>query len=84
VLLDYSAADQAWVTDTDLNRFIANCAPWRRVEQGQATLSGASPDDLRLEFYSTIYLVMRRFVDILANNAKGFLLQPGLVLTFEP
>jgi len=81
----YSAADQAWVTDTDLNRFIGELRTLEARRKGQATLSGASPDDLRLEFYSTDLLGHAAVRGHLGwNNAKGFLLQLRFGFDFEP
>lgn len=46
----YSAADQAWVVVGDWRRFLAELRQLERLRQGQATLEGASPRDLKLVF----------------------------------
>ena len=80
----YSAADQAWIVDTELNRFIAELRDLEARRQGQATLSGALADDLRLEFYSTDSLghpAVRGHLGF--NNPNGFLLQLRFGFDFE-
>jgi hypothetical protein len=49
----YSAADQSWVVGDAWCRFLAELGTLEERRQGSAVLEGASPDDLRLEFYST-------------------------------
>ena len=48
----YSGADQCWISANDLKRFLIELRALEARRQGQAVLSGASPDELRLEFYS--------------------------------
>jgi hypothetical protein len=49
----YSAADQSWVVADEWDRFLTELATLDERRQGRAFVEGASPDDLRLEFYST-------------------------------
>ncbi len=49
----YSAADQCWIATNDVERFLLELRQLESRRHGQAVLLGASPDDLRLEFYST-------------------------------
>ena len=49
----YSAADQSWVVAEEWNRFLTELRLLDQRRQGRAVVVGASPDDLRLEFYST-------------------------------
>jgi hypothetical protein len=49
----YSAADHSWVMAGDWDRFLLELKALDERRQGRAVLGGSSPDDLRLEFYST-------------------------------
>jgi hypothetical protein len=49
----YSAADQSWVTGDAWDGFLTDLKKLDEQRQGLAIVEGASPDDLRLEFYST-------------------------------
>jgi hypothetical protein len=81
----YSASDQAWVVERDLDRFVTELRNLESRRQGHATLAGASPDDLRLEFYSTDSLGHMAVRGHLGwNNPKGFLLQLRFGFDFEP
>jgi hypothetical protein len=48
----YSAADQSWVIADEWDRFLTELRTLDERRQGRAVIVGASPDDLRLEFYS--------------------------------
>jgi hypothetical protein len=81
----YSAADQAWAVERDLDRFVEELRHLERKRQGQAVLTGASPDDLRLEFHSTDsagHMAVRGYVGW--NHPSGFLLQLQFGFDFEP
>ncbi len=49
----FTAADQSWITASDWHGFLSELASLEHDRRGHARLVGASPDDLRLEFYST-------------------------------
>jgi hypothetical protein len=49
----YSAADQAWIVSDVFHSFLEQLQTLESNRKGRAVLDGASPDDLRLEFYST-------------------------------
>ena len=49
----YSAADQSWVVAGEWGKFLSELETLDERRQGRAVVEGASPDDLRLEFYST-------------------------------
>lgn len=81
----YSAADQAWVTERDIDQFISELHTLESRRQGQATLSGASPDDLKLEFYATDsigHMAVRGHLG--RKHPHGFLLQMRFGFRFEP
>ena len=81
----YSAADQAWVVGHDLDLFVEELRNLESRRQGQATLAGASTDDLRLEFPSTDSIgrmAVRGHVGW--NHPSGFLLQLRFGFDFEP
>jgi hypothetical protein len=81
----YSAADQAWVVGRDLDRFVTELRNLEARRQGQATLAGASPDDLKLEFYSSDSLGHMAVRGHLGwNHPHGFLLQLQFGFNFEP
>jgi hypothetical protein len=46
----YSAADQAWIMADDWRKFMNELIALEKIRKGQATLHGASPDDLKLTF----------------------------------
>ena len=50
---NYSAADQCWIAESDLRRFVLQLRELESRRQGQAVLVGANSDDLQLEFHST-------------------------------
>ena len=56
----YSAADQSWVTGDEWGRFLNDLKKLDERRQGRAVVEGASPEDLRLEFYSPIRQVIWR------------------------
>ena len=81
----YSAADEAWVAERDLDRFVEALRKLEAGRQGEAVLIGASPDDLRLEFHSTDsvgHMAVRGHVGW--NHPSGFLLQLRFGFNFEP
>jgi len=49
----YSAVDQSWVMAEEWDKFLNELRILDQRRQGRAVIVGASPDDLRLEFYST-------------------------------
>src|SRR5262249_23572076 len=49
----YSAADQSWVVAEKWDGFLTELGTLDERRQGRAVVEGASPDDFRLEFYST-------------------------------
>jgi hypothetical protein len=49
----YSAADQAWVVADDWREFMREIRSLETTRQGQATLNGASPQDIQLVFRAT-------------------------------
>ncbi len=49
----FAARDQNWIVATDWERFMVDLRTLERNRQGSATLLGASPDELRIEFFST-------------------------------
>ena len=82
---NYSAADQAWVAERDLDRFVEALRKLEAGRQGEAILMGASTDDLRLEFHSTDslgHMAVRGHVG--CNHPNGFLLQLLFGFNFEP
>jgi hypothetical protein len=73
------------VVASDLDRFVTELRRLDGRRQGQATLSGASPEDLRLQFYSTDSLGHMAIRGHLGwNNPYGFLLQLQFGFAFEP
>jgi hypothetical protein len=46
----YSAADQVWVLATDWREFLNVLRTLEKIRQGQATLVGASPNELKISF----------------------------------
>src|SRR5258705_2663531 len=72
----YSATDQAWVVESDFDRFVEELRHLEHRRHGQAVLAGSSPDDLTLEFHSTDsigHMAVRGHVGW--NHPSGFLLQ---------
>jgi hypothetical protein len=49
----FAAHDQSWVTAKEWNGFLVELRALEQRRQGRATLVAASPEDLRLEFFST-------------------------------
>ena len=49
----YSAADQVWIVADYWRGFMNELRTLEKIRQGQATLEGASPRDLKLEFKTT-------------------------------
>ena|SRR5262245_37730978 len=81
----YSATDQTWAIKSDLERFLMELRALDQKRQGSALLVSPSPDDLRLEFYSTDsagHMAVRGHLG--CNNASGFLLQLRFGFAFEP
>jgi hypothetical protein len=52
----YSADGKRWVVAEDWQRFLCELRVLEERRQGSAVLVGASPDDLRIQFFSTDYL----------------------------
>jgi hypothetical protein len=87
----YSTTDHALVAADYLGRFVEELRGLEESRQGQAILSGASPEKLRLEFYSTDspgHMAVRghlgRYHQIGRDNPTGFLLQLRFAFRFEP
>lgn len=81
----YSAADQVWLWGGDLDRFVEELRALERHRKGNAVLAGASPDELRLEFYSTDsvgHMAVKGQVGW--NHPSSFLLQFQFGFNFEP
>jgi len=49
----FSASDQSWVIAKAWSVFLGQLRALEQTRQGRATLIAASPEDLRLEFFST-------------------------------
>lgn len=49
----FAAADQSWIVASDWATFLAEFEALTERRQGKAALVGASPEDLRVEFFST-------------------------------
>ena len=81
----YSASDQAWVAEHDLDRFISDFSELEARRKGRAVLAGVSPEDLSLEFHSTDsvgHMAVKGHVGW--NHPNGFLLQLRFGFHFEP
>ena len=81
----YSAADQCWIAANDVKRFLLELRKLESRRQGQAVLLGASPDDLRLEFYSTDslgHMAVKGYVGW--QKSEEFPLQLKFGFAFEP
>jgi len=50
---NYSGADQSWVVAAAWEGFLAELRALEARRRGRATLIGASPDDLTIEFFAT-------------------------------
>jgi hypothetical protein len=64
----YSAADQSWVVADAWDGFLTELGTLDERRQGRAVVEGASPDDLRLEFYSTDSAGHMQYRGILAGT----------------
>lgn len=49
---NYTAADQAWVVASEWEDFLGELRALEAKRSGRATLLGASPDDLTIEFFA--------------------------------
>jgi hypothetical protein len=81
----YSAADQSWVMGGEWDRFLLELRTLDEQRQGRAVIEGASPDDLRLEFYSTDsagHMAVRGHRG--EHKPDGHLLQLRFGFSFEP
>jgi hypothetical protein len=81
----FSAADQNWVTGPAWSGFLAEFGQLEARRQGRATLVGASPEDLQLEFFSTDragHMAVRGLVRRL--TADYFELRLGFGFAFAP
>jgi hypothetical protein len=81
----YSAADQHWVVALDWKRFLSDLHTLDERRQGSAILQGASPEDLRLEFYSTDsagHMAVRGHLGW--HRPDGHFLQLRFGFSFEP
>ena len=48
----FAAADQSWVVRSDWDKFLTELRTLESRRQGSAALCGASPEELRIEFFS--------------------------------
>src|SRR5437870_475760 len=48
----YSASDEAWIVGSEFKCFLQQLQNLEEKRQGNAVLQGASPDELRIEFFS--------------------------------
>ena len=85
----YSGVGQAWVLASDLDGFVIELRRLEELRHGQATLSGVSPRELKLEFYSTDsvgHMAVRGYVgrQKLVRNQSWILLQLPFDIDFEP
>ena len=81
----YSAADQIWMVKSDWDRFLGELRTLEKRRQGRAVLEGASPQDLRLEFFSTDsagHMAVQGQVRRMTNERFDLQLQFGFA--FEP
>jgi len=81
----YAAADQSWVVAGEWDRFLLELRTLDEQRQGRAVVEGASPDDLRLEFYSTDsagHMAVRGHLGW--HKPDGHLLQLRFGFSFEP
>jgi hypothetical protein len=81
----FTAADQSWIVAQEWNDFLSELRTLEERRQGRATLVAASPEDLRLEFFSTDRLghmavrgQVRRMI------TEQFELQLRFAFPFEP
>jgi hypothetical protein len=81
----YSAADQSWVVAHDWDRFLGELQTLDERRQGRAVLEGASPEVLRLEFYSTDSAGHMAVRGHLGGHAPdGYFFQLRFGFSFEP
>ena len=81
----YSAADQSWVVAEEWDRFLTELTTLEERRQGRAVLEGASPDDLRLEFYSSDSAGHMAVQGHLGwNKPDGHVLRLRFGFSFEP
>lgn len=81
----YSAADQSWIVGRDWDHFLSELQSLDDLRQGRAVLEGASPEDFRLEFYSTDsagHMAVRGHLGWQKSNGHFLQLQFGF--SFEP
>ena len=81
----YSAADQSWVIADEWDRFLSDLTTLEDRRQGRAVVEGASPDDFRLEFYSTDsagHMAVQGHIGW--HKASGHILRLRFGFSFEP
>jgi hypothetical protein len=82
---NYSAADQSWVVGDEWQRFLDELRMLEARRQGSAVLEGASPEELRVEFFSTDslgHMAVRGHVG--GRWPSGHFLQLQFSFDFEP
>lgn len=80
----YSVADQSWVVSGDWARFLEEVRALEKRRQGRAVLEGASPDDFRLEVFSTDSAGHMAVNGHLAYKSDRHLLQLRFGFDFDP
>jgi hypothetical protein len=81
----YSAADQSWIMGREWERFLGELTALERTRRGRVAVGGASPDDFRIEVFSTDslgHMAVRGHVGW--NSPEGHLLQLKFGFHFEP
>ncbi|MDX2051870.1 MAG: hypothetical protein SFV15_05715 [Polyangiaceae bacterium] len=81
----FAAADQSWIVASDWATFLAEFEALTERRQGKAALVGASPEDLRVEFFSTDragHMAVQGHVK--RSGPRGFNLELRFGFAFEP
>ena len=81
----YSAADQSWIVGREWESFLSELTALEKSRRGQAVANGASPDDFRLEIFSTDsvgHMAIRGHVGW--HSPDGHLLHLKFGFRFEP
>lgn len=81
----FAAMDQSWVTAKAWAGFLGELRALEQQRQGRATLVGASPEDLQLEFFSTDragHMAVQG--QVRRQTTERFELQLRFAFAFEP
>lgn len=81
----FAAADQSWIVESAWNGFLAELRHLEARRKGRATLESASPDDLRVEFFSTDragHMAVKG--QVRRRTPEGFELRLEFAFAFEP